>query len=125
MHPVAKPFQLRQNTINHFVSRFALAPASAKHCRRHAASAYKREGCVHTNNYYCHGPAVDISPCHRGSASTNAYLIVPFKHTHCNLFIKLETFHEVTKFSDQRGPEMRASDPDRLNSFKELVRPGG
>ena len=37
-------------------------------------------------------------------------------------FIKLETFHEVTKFRDQRGPEMRASDPERLNSFKELVR---
>jgi hypothetical protein len=36
-------------------------------------------------------------------------------------FIQLETFHEVTKFRDQRGPEMRASDPERLSSFKELV----
>ena len=36
--------------------------------------------------------------------------------------ITLDNFRAVAKFADERGAETKASDPDRLTEFEELVR---
>jgi hypothetical protein len=86
MHSVSEPFQLRQHTVNHLVSCFALTPMVHVIAWAPACSAHTRE---HTDSDCSwDGPAVDIAPCHGSSASADAYLIVPFKHPHRNLFIQ-------------------------------------